>query len=222
MLSNKSQYWIFTLVVLAIVSLQNDKPANRSPSLIFGTIRERFEEQARMLNKLTARGPEGSQEVFAVDEVNDLLQQTKMLSLQAIPVDDAPLRRYVERRFPDPLAPDRGPFVGGPDVIHLVDGAKDLLNKLATLSNFRFDLSVHSQPSRARFDLIPPIGPPLRLTTDDKLTNIYRGEYTYEIRMSNHKTIRDNINFIDRSGTILYCQLQLASTSDEILPCSLK
>lgn len=182
MLMDRPLYLVGVIVAFGILFLQLDKHPETDPSAIFGPIQARFDERASLLHKTIQRDEHGNQIMFRIREVNDLLQQMKNETLKAIPEDNIPLRQYVERRFPRPLAPDPSGFALEADVGDVVEETSGVLKKLGALSAFRFNLNVSSKPPEARFELIPPIGVPVITTTNDTITNIYRGEYDYEIK----------------------------------------
>jgi hypothetical protein len=54
------------------------------------------------------------------------------------------------------------------------------------------------------------------------LTNLYRGEYEYSLTKNGYKPVRGTIDFIERSGKTLECELFSKSDSQEALPCNLR
>jgi hypothetical protein len=219
MFMERRLFLIRTVVMLAALSLQDQRSSEAIPSSVFGPIQARLDEKALKLHKIIDRGEHGSKVIYRIHDVNELIQQIRGETLGGVPGDDLPLRRYVEHTFPNllPVSPTGSASEG--DVRRVVEKANAVLKRLTALPTFRFDLDVISKPARAHFELIPPMGTSLVTTTNDKLTNIYRGEYEYEVRKAGYKTIHVNINFIDRSGNRLDCDLEPQSHKGEPFAC---
>jgi hypothetical protein len=181
----------------------------------FDSVASTFEMEVNTLPK--SRGENG----YSSASVNAALQKTKDATLSPIPPQDQPLRGYVERTFPPPVdeANDVVPKDEAEKRFSLV---RELLAKLSRLDSFRLDLTVNTNPPKARFELIPRVGTSIASATNARLTNIYRGEYDYTITKAGYKRIRETINFIDRSGSVLECELQPESSAEEALPCTFR
>jgi hypothetical protein len=183
----------------------------------FEHVKSTFEIEVKSLN---AKGRGGEQGYDPID-VNAALRRTKDAALSPIPPKDKPLRGYVERNFPVPVDESKD-IVQREDVERRFSLVRELLAKLSGLDSFRLNLTVNTHPSRARFDLLPRVGTPVSTTTNGRLTNIYRGEYDYYITKAGYKRVHETINFIDRSGSVLECELQPDKGPEEALPCQFK
>jgi hypothetical protein len=139
--------------------------------------------------------------------------------MAGIPPDDSPLKSYVQRKLPKQVE-GAELSVAKPEGDNIFAKLRSLLNTLTALPSFRLNLQINSSPSRALFELVPPSGTRLSATTNGLLTNIYRGEYQYSLTKAGYKTISFTINFIDRSGRVLDCNLVLNSDSQNALPCA--
>jgi len=181
----------------------------------FESVQSTFETQAQVLTR--TRGIDG----YNPSDVNATLQQTKDATLASIPPKDKPLRGYVERSFPEPVDAS-APAVQREVVESRFSLVRELLAKLSRLDSFRLNLTVNTRPSNARFELVPRVGTRLTSTTNSRLTNVYRGEYDYTITKAGYKRVHETINFIERAGSILECDLQPDSGPEEALPCNFK
>jgi hypothetical protein len=200
---------------LLVTNVDGQSTTNPNVGARFDSVKSTFEMEINTLPKI--RGENGYSSV----SVNAALQKTKDATLSPIPTQDKPLRGYVERSFPPPLdeSTDVVPKVEAEKRFTLV---RELLEKLSRLDSFRLDLTVNTNPPKARFELVPRVGTSIASTTNTRLTNIYRGEYDYNITKAGYKRIHETINFIDRSGSILECELQPESSSEEALPCKFR
>ena len=181
----------------------------------FASVKSAFEIDAETLTK--TRGVDG----YNPADVNATLQQTKDATLASIPPKDKPLRGYVERSFPEPVDAS-APAVQRDVVENRFSLVRELLAKLSRLDSFRLNLTVNTRPSNARFELVPRVGTHITSTTNSRLTNIYRGEYDYTITKAGYKRVRETINFIERAGSILECDLQPDPGPEEALPCNFR
>jgi hypothetical protein len=164
-----------------------------------------------------SRGDEG----YGTAELNASMVRAKKETLSLIPKADKPLRDYIAREFPSPEDPSSD-VVSTQRAETLFERVRTLLSKLSRLDSFRFDLKVMSSPPKARFDLVPHVGERISVTTNTSVTNVYRGEYEYHLSKAGYKPVRATINFIDRTGTLLECELQLESSQQEALPCNFR
>jgi hypothetical protein len=181
----------------------------------FASLKSAFEIDADNLTK--TRGVDG----YNPADVNATLQQTKDATLASIPPKDKPLRVYVERSFPEPVD-SSAPAVQKDVVESRFSLVRELLAKLSHLDSFRLDLTVNTRPPSARFELVPRVGTHITSTTNGRLTNVYRGEYDYTITKTGYKRVHETINFIERAGSILECELQPDPGPEEALPCNFK
>jgi hypothetical protein len=181
----------------------------------FASIKSAFEADAETLTK--TRGVDG----YNPADVNATLQQTKDATLASIPPKDKPLRGYVERSFPEPVD-SSAPAVQKEVVESRFGLVRELLAKLSRLDSFRLDLTVNTRPSIARFELVPRVGTHITSTTNSRLTNVYRGEYDYTITKAGYKRVHETINFIERAGSILECDLQPDPGAEDALPCNFR
>ena len=153
--------------------------------------------------------------------VNIALQRAKKATLAPIPVKDKPLRGYVERSFPQPVD-EKNDTVPKEEAEQRFSLIRELLAKLSHLDSFRLDLTVNSNPSKARFELVPHSGTRITSMTNSRVTNVYRGEYDYYVTKAGYKQIHETINFIDRAGTVLECELQPQNGVEDPLPCNFR
>jgi len=181
----------------------------------FESVTTSFEEELNHLPKI--RGENG----YNPADVNAALRRTKEATLSPIPPKDKPLRGYVERTFPQPVD-ESTEVVQKDEAEKRFSLVRELLAKLSHLDSFRLDLTVNTRPPSARFELVPRVGSRLASTTNSRLTNIYRGEYDYYVSKAGYKRIHETINFIERAGTVLECELQPDSASEDALPCNFK
>jgi hypothetical protein len=182
----------------------------------FAAVKTSFESDVNDLGK--ARGVEGG---YNPGDVNATLERAKDASLSSIPPKDKPLRVYVERSFPQPVD-ESAPVAQKQEVEKRFSLVRELLSKLSRLDSFRLDLTVNTNPPKARFELVPRVGAPVSSMTNGRLTNIYRGEYDYNITKAGYKRVHESINFIERSGSVLECELQPDSGPQEALPCQFR
>jgi hypothetical protein len=212
----------FVMIMLhSSYALQNRRSIG-TPSETFTALQVQFGENVSQLHKTLERGEKGNKILYRTKDVNELLRQTEKRILEAVPDDNVPLQRYIDHGFPSSLPTSPNGFALEPDVIRVAAEVNAVFKKLESLSAFRFDLTVSSKPSEAAFELISSVGPSIKTTTNDTLTNIYRGEYDYQLTKAGYKPIRETINFIDRAGTQLDCVLKSASSRAEALPCRLR
>lgn len=182
----------------------------------------RFESVQMDFEKDIQRIPKNREgNAYPAANVNAALQRTKNATLAPIPLKDKPLRGYVERSFPSPVD-ERDETVPKEEVDKRFSLIRELLAKLARLDSFRLDLTVSSNPSKARFELVPHSGTRITSTTNSRVTNVYRGEYEYFVTKAGYKQIHETINFIDRAGTVLECELQPDSGAEDPLPCNFR
>ena len=205
--------WLSIILPMVISSLavtaSGQSPPKPKAGIRFESIKSAFEVDAENLTK--TRGVEG----YNPADVNATLQQTKDATLSSIPPKDKPLRVYVERSFPEPVN-DSTPVQR--DVVeNRFSLVRELLAKLSRLDSFRLNLTVNTRPPNARFELVPRVGTHLTSTTNSRLTNVYRGEYDYTITKAGYKRVHETINFIERAGSILECELQPDPGPEEAL-----
>ena len=208
-----SVIFLVFLPQLAITSSGESKP---EVGKRFETVKTSFEIEVNDLNK--TRGVEDG---YNPGDVNTTLRQAKDATLSSIPPKDMPLRVYVERSFPQPVD-ESAPVAQRQEVEKRFSLVRELLSRLSRLDSFRLDLTVNTSPSKARFELVPRMGTPVSSTTNSRLTNIYRGEYDYNITKAGYKRVHETINFIERSGSVLECELQPDPGPQEALPCQFR
>jgi len=183
----------------------------------FEPVKSTFEIQIKNLNTRVR----GEEQGYDPVDVNAALRRTKDAALSPIPRGDKPLRGYVERNFPADVDESKD-IVQREEVEKRFSLVRELLAKLTRLDSFRLDLTVNTRPSKARFDLSPRVGGPVSITTNGRLTNIYRGEYDYYVTKAGYKRVHETINFIDRAGSVLECELQPDKGPEEALPCQFR
>lgn len=208
---------VLTWLTVSVTTVEGQSTPNANVGAQFDSIKSSFELDVKSLNAAN-RGPEQG---FDPVNVNATLRKTKNAALTPIPVNDKPLRNYVERSFPAPVDESRD-VVQKEEVESRFSVIRELLAKLSRLDSFRLNLTVNTTPAKARFELRPKGGTPVSSTTNSRLTNIYRGEYEYSITKAGYKRVHDTINFIERSGSVLECELQPDSSAEEALPCTFK
>jgi hypothetical protein len=202
---------------LFVITVTGQSTPNPNVGAQFDSVKSSFETEIGSLSSTTRGGEQG----YDPARVNATLQRTKNAALTPIPLKDKPLRDYVERSFPAPVDESKD-VVQKEEVETRFSLVRALLGKLSRLDSFHLDLTVNTRPGKARFELVPKVGTPISSTTNSRLTNIYRGEYDYYITKAGYKRVHDTINFIDRSGTVLECELQPESGAEEALPCTFK
>jgi hypothetical protein len=208
---------ILELTLIPVLATTTWNQSTQKPAVgpQFESVQSTFESEIARLPKI--RGENG----YSSADVNAALRRTKDATLAPIPLQDKPLRGYVERAFPEPVS-ESTEVVQKDEVEKRFSLVRELLAKLSHLDSFRLDLTVVTTPPKARFELVPRVGTSISSTTNSRLTNVYRGEYDYRITKAGYKPIRETINFIDRSGSILECELQPASGAEEALPCKFR
>jgi hypothetical protein len=209
-------------IVLALSVTTSGAPSGPSSQRIqagdnFKDVRSEFESELRVVRAADL----GDEKGFNVDDVNGILTRTAEKLISKVPADDTPLIQYIQTRIPRPVDNNKV-FVEKSDAESRFAVVSNMLEKLGKLSSFRLDLTITTNPSKARFDLIPAIGTSLSAATNTTLANVYRGEYRYSVTKAGYKDILGTVNFIDRSGTTLQCDLLSDSTQQEALPCNLK
>ena len=138
----------------------------------FAAVKTNFESDVKDLAK--TRGVEDG---YNPGDVNATLRQAKEATLSSIPPKDKPLRVYVERSFPQPVD-ESAPVAQKQEVEKRFSLVRDLLSKLSGLDSFRLDLTVNTNPPKARFELVPRVGVPLLSTTNGRLTTSTAGNTT--------------------------------------------
>jgi len=209
-----SRSWFILIPVLSLTGW-GQSAAKPAVGAQFESVQSTFESEVTHLPKI--RGENG----YNSADVNAALKRTKEATLSPIPVQDKPLRSYVEQKFPQPVD-EANDVVQKDEVDKRFSLVRELLAKLSHLDSFRLDLTVNTNPSKARFELVPRVGTSISSTTNSRLTNVYRGEYDYRITKAGFKPVRETINFIDRSGSILDCELQPDSAAEVALPCNFR
>lgn len=192
-------------------------PGQSTPADAFKPIQADFESKLKVL-QASDLGPENR---FNADDVNTIVADTSEKIIKKLPPDDAPLIYYVRHKTPKPVDSEKV-FVAKSEAESKFSALKDLLSKLSSLPSFQLDLTINTTPEKANFELIPPVGSRLSAATNTTLTNLYRGEYEYSLTKNGYKPVRGTIDFIERSGKILECELFSQSESQEALPCNLR
>jgi len=208
---------LLTFVPSLLITGKGQSTPNSNVGAQFDSVKSSFEVEVKGLNTNVRGGEQG----YDPMRVNTTLRRTKDAVLTPIPVKDKPLRHYVERSFPLPVDESKD-VVQKEEVETRFSVVRELLAKLSRLDSFRLDLTVNTRPAKARFELVPKVGTHVSSTTNSRLTNIYRGEYDYYITKAGYKRVHDTISFIDRSGSVLECELQPDSSAEEALPCTFK
>lgn len=216
MATTNSRFLVFLLVVLSWLAATASAESKPGAGERFAAVKTNFESDVNDLAK--TRGVEDG---YNPGDVNTTLRQAKQATLSSIPPKDKPLRVYVERSFPQPVD-ESAPVAQKQEVEKRFSLVRDLLSKLSGLDSFRLDLTVNTNPPKARFELVPRVGSPLSSTTNGRLTNIYRGEYDYNITKAGYKRVHETINFIERSGSVLECELQPDPGPQDALPCEFR
>lgn len=206
---------IIPLILVPLLAMNGQAPPAPEAGARFESVKDTFEMEVNTLPKI--RGENG----YSSAEVNAALQKTKAATLSPIPHQDKPLRGYVERAFPPPVD-ESTEVVPKDEAEKRFSLVRELLAKLSRLDSFRLDLTVNTNPPKARFELVPRGGTSISSTTNSRLTNIYRGEYDYSVTKAGYKRIHETINFIDRSGSVLECELQPDPGPEEALPCKFR
>jgi len=215
-------YFRFSIIYLIFAPLlaipgRSQSAPNANVGVRFESVKSAFEIEVKGLNSKSR----GIEQGYDPVDVNVTLQKTKNAALSQIPPKDKPLRNYVESKFPTPVDESRD-LAPKEEVEKRFSLLRELLGKLSRLDSLRLDLTVNTRPSKARFDLVPKVGTPVSSTTNSRITNIYRGEYEYYVTKAGYKRVHDTISFIDRSGSVLECELQPDSGPEDALPCTFK
>lgn len=153
-------------------------------------------------------------------DFNTLLERTRGAIDKDIPPENAPLRAYVDKRLP-PLLTGGGRSVPAREATDAIQTIRALFQKLDQVKQFTMDLTIKSVPSGALAELSPAAGNKVATTTDETITNLYRGEYDYVVRKAGYKDVKNRENFIDRAGTVLECDLVKKESPDDSTPCRL-
>lgn len=198
--------------LLLVVTVWGQSAPKPGVGAQFESVQSTFEMEVGHLP--VPRGENG----YNPGDVNAALKRAKNATLSPIPLKDKPLRGYVERSFPEPVD-ESNDVVPKEEAEKRFSLVRELLAKLSHLDSFRLDLTVKTTPPKARFELVPRVGTRISSTTNSRLTNIYRGEYEYTITKAGYKSIHETINFIDRSGSVLECELQPDPGAEDALPC---
>src|SRR5277367_1042398 len=128
-----------SLVLLSVIASARQPPSKPKAGAQFASIKNSFELEAE--NLTNARGVDG----FNPADVNATLQQTRDATLASIPINDKPLRGYVERSFPEPV--DSSVVAVQKEVVeNRFSLVRELLGKLVRLDSFRLDLTVNTRP----------------------------------------------------------------------------
>lgn len=183
---------------------------------VFKQASEHFDAKVRVLREASL-GPSDSG--YNIDDVNAVVLQTSSEIMARIPADDSPLKSYVQRRLPKQVEGTEL-SVAKHEGDNIFSQLRSLLDTLTALQSLRLNLQINSSPPHALFELVPLSGTRLSSATNGLLTNVYRGEYQYTLTKAGYKTISFTINFIDRSGRVLDCNLVLTSDSQNALPCA--
>jgi hypothetical protein len=159
---------------------------------------------------------------YAAGDLNSVLAGTRQQLLDDLPPDAAPLRAYVLQNFPAavtgiPSSKKVNMKICGP----YLNNANDVLNSLKSVSAYRLDLILDSNPTGALFELTPVAGDKLSRASRGTLTNVWRGVYNYTVVKDGEKTITGSVNLVREKGNLLRCTFVHANTSGAALPCEL-
>lgn len=159
---------------------------------------------------------------YPAGELDSILAVTRQQLLDSLPPDAGPLRAYVLANFPAtiPNVPHNKQIdmrVCGP----YLTSANDLLNTLKSVSAYRLDLIVDSEPAGALFELTPVTGDKLTRASRGTLSNVWRGVYNYTAVKDGEKPIRGTLNLVREKGNLLRCTFVRASSTATVLPCEL-
>jgi hypothetical protein len=195
----------------AIISDKN------SGAKLFGPILDRMDQNVKTLQSSEL----GANDRYNSSDVNVVINRTAVDILARIPEDDEQLTAYVRQRIPRPLDTNRV-YVPKAEADSQFSLLKALLSKLVALPALRLDVTIGTQPTKAAFEFVSAAGTRLSTTTNDVLTNVYRGEYEYSVAKTGYKTIHATIDLVDRAGTTLNCELVTDSDSQPALPCTFR
>ena len=183
----------------------------------FGPVLDRFSVDLKLIQTSEL----GAADEYNAGDVNLVLGRTTSAILDRIPAGDLPLATYVKRRVPAPVDTAQV-FVSRSEADTRFTVLKELLSKLTSLPAFRLNMQVTTQPPKAAFDLVSAGGTHISTTTNDELTNVYRGEYDYTVSKQGYKSVHASIDLVDRAGTLLSCELLPENDPQAALPCTLK
>jgi hypothetical protein len=191
--------------------------AEKEGAKAFGPVLTRFSAGLNLLQPSEL----GEADHYNSSDVNLVLGRTAADILSQVPEGDLPLAAYVQRRLPAPVDPSRT-FISKSEADTRFALLKELLSKLAALPAFLMNMMVVTRPPRAFFELKSAGGKHIETTTDDELTNVYRGEYEYTVSKQGYKSVHASIDLIDRAGSLLSCELLPEDDPQAALPCKLK
>lgn len=203
------------LVMLAFLPLvRAQESVEISPRQAFASVRIGFQTDLNTLHQHKRNADKS----FNPRDVNTVLDSVKSGIFERTPAGDIPLRRYVEEGLPSNVDESAGaiPEEQAETIFRRVG---ELLDRLTGPPDFRLNLTVNSRPADARVELVFQTDTPMSTRTNGKITNIYRGKYTYHITKNGYKDIQEPIDFIDRSGSVLDCELEPLSSPQDALPC---
>ena len=183
----------------------------------FGPVLSRFSADLKLLQPTEL----GTADQYNAGDVNLVLGRTTSAIVNQIPAGDLPLTTYVKRRVPAPVDTSQV-YVSRSEADTRFIILKELLSKLTALPAFRLNMHVTTQPPKAAFDLVSAGGTHISTTTNDELTNVYRGEYDYTVSKHGYKSVHASIDLVDRAGTLLSCELLPDNDPQVALPCTLK
>ena len=198
-------------------SSQDRLAAQKQDGQLFTPVLKRLNAQLDTLQQ-----PElGNSDRYNAADVNLVLTNTKRDIVSQIPADDLPLSAYVGSRLPSTFDTSK-PFVSREDGDARFTILKGLLTKLTAMPSFRLNMRIITRPPKAAFDLLSASGTHISTTTDDELTNVFRGEYEYSISKSGYKSVHSRIDLVDRTGTTLSCELLTDSDPQTAFPCTFR
>jgi hypothetical protein len=162
---------------------------------------------------------------YEAGAVNTSLTSLKSDILTKVPVDDKPLRHYIEAKFPSTPAAQNG-YIAESDVDLANKSAEGLVMELRSAGGFALDLKVKSNAESARFTYVGEFDPnpqddELSVYTDNTIAQMWRGPYTYAVSRKGYWTVRDKFNTIVQKGDTVECSL-VAKQEPEGGQCILK
>jgi hypothetical protein len=207
---------------LSIVSggqMRNEprNPSEKEGAKAFGPVLNQFGADLSLLRPAEL----GAADQYNAGDVNLVLGSTTSAILSQVPPGDLPLAAYVKRRVPAPVDTSRI-FISRSEADTRFAVLKELLSKLTALPAFRLNMLVTTRPPKAAFDLVAAGGTHISTTTNDELTNVYRGEYDYAVSKQGYKSVHASIDLVDRAGTVLSCELLTEDDPQAALPCTFK
>jgi len=155
------------------------------------------------------------EKTYKAEVVSSSLASLKGDILSKVPANDAPLRHYLEARFPATPVGKEG-FVSEAEMHTVNDQVEGVVMELRNADGYTLDLKVTSpNTERARFSCHAEYPPDASdedpVFTDSTIQAMWRGPYLYKVEKKGYWTVTDKFNTISQKGDTLECHLVLSS-----------